>query len=159
MSMFKVGDKVIRKESCGEDEFFRSKLGRDAYYTVTAVSGGGGFIQVDGWVLRSDKYPWSADNFELYQEPEDELPPVPLSVSYLNTKRDPGNDQRLVLERDSETDEGLLYIGVVPRKNSTRAEQEIGINMSPDAALQLAHDIRRMAMDIKRKEKALCGQS
>ncbi|QWY13504.1 hypothetical protein [Klebsiella phage SRD2021] len=69
------------------------------------------------------------------------------------SKRDPGNDQRLVLERDSETDEGLLYIGVVPRKGSTRAEREIGINMSPDSALQLAHDIRRMAVKVKRENK------
>lgn len=100
-----------------------------------------------------DIYGGYADFWQLIEE-ADELPQVPSSVTYLNTKRDPGNDQRLVLERDSETDEGLLYIGVVPRKNSTRAEQEIGINMSPDAALQLAHDLRRMAMEIKRKEKA-----
>lgn len=154
MSMFKVGDKVIRKESCGEDEFFLSKLGRDIYYTVTSVSKRGSFIQVNGLGTSGDKHPWYISNFELYQEPKDELPPVPSSVSYLNTKRDRGNDQRLVLERDSETDEGLLYIGIIPRKGSTRAEREIGINMSPDAALQLAHDLRRMAMEIKRKEKA-----
>ena len=153
MPMFKVGDKVVRTKDCGKDEDFMSKLGREIYYTVTSVSGSY-WLQVDGWVDRNDKHPRYAPNFELYQEPEDELPPVPASVAYMNTKREPGNDQRLVLERDSETDEGLLYIGVVPRKNSTRAEQEIGINMSPDAALQLAHDLRRMAMDIKRKEKA-----
>lgn len=154
MSMFKVGDKVVRKEWCGEDEYFISKLGGSPYYIVTSVSASGRFIQVDGFITRSDRHPWYANNFELYQEPEDEeLPPVPSSVSYLNTKRDPGNDQRLVLEKDSETTEGLLYIGIVPRKGSTRAEREIGINMSPDSALQLAHDIRRMAMEIKRKEK------
>lgn len=152
MSKFKVGDKVVRTKDCGKDENFLSKLGRDIYYTVTSVSGDY-WLQVDGWVDRDDEHPWYSLNFELYQEPEEELPPVPSSVSYLNTKRDRGNDQRLVLERDSETDEGLLYIGIVPRKGSTRAEREIGINMSPDTALQLAHDIRRMAMDIKRKEK------
>lgn len=27
MSKFKVGDKVVRKEWCGEDEYFISKLG------------------------------------------------------------------------------------------------------------------------------------
>lgn len=63
-------------------------------------------------------------------------------------------DQRLVLEKDNGDGEGLMYIGVIPKKGSTRAEQEIGINIDPDSALQLAHDIRRMAMDIKRKEKA-----
>ena len=47
-----------------------------------------------------------------------------------------------------------MYIGVIPRKGSTRAQEEIGINIDPDSALQLAHDLRRMAMEIKRKEKA-----
>lgn len=155
MSMFKVGDKVVRKEWCGEDEYFISKLGSSPYYIVTSVSAGGRFIQVDGFITRSDRHPWYVDNFELYQEPEDEeLPPVPASVTYMNSKRDSGNDQRLVLEKDNGCGEGLMYIGVIPRKGSTRAQEEIGINIDPDSALQLAHDLRRMAMEIKRKEKA-----
>ena len=160
MQKFKVGDKVVRKEGMGKDTFFQDRLGGNIYYVVTSVSDGGYWLQLDGWGSSRNAHPWYVLNFELYQGPEDEeLPPVPDSVSYMNTKRDRGNDQRLVLERYSETDEGLLYIGIVPRKGSTRAEQEIGINMSPDAALQLAHDLRRMAMEIKRKGKALCGQS
>lgn len=155
MSKFKVGDKVVRKATCGEDGFFLSKLGRDMYYTVTSVVYGGGFIQIDGLVLPNNKHPWCACNFELYQEPEDEeLPPIPASVTYMNSKRDPGNDQRLVLEKDNGCGEGLMYIGVIPRKGSTRAREEIGINIDPDSALQLAHDLRRMAMEIKRKGKA-----
>lgn len=155
MSMFKVGDKVVRKEWCGEDEHFISKLGGSPYYIVTSVSAGGRFIQVDGFITRSDRHPWYVNNFELYQEPEDEeLPPVPASVTYMNSKRDSGNDQRLVLEKDNGRGEGLMYIGVIPRKESTRAQEEIGINIDPDSALQLAHDLRRMAMDIKRKGKA-----
>lgn len=150
MSKFKVGDKVVRTKACGKDENFLSNLGRKIYYTVTSVSGNG-WLQVDGWVDREDWYPWCALNFELYQEPEDELPPVPDTVAYMNSKRDPGNDQRLVLDKDN--GEGLMYIGVIPRKGSTRAKVEIGINIDPDSALQLAHDLRRMAMDIKRKEK------
>lgn len=154
MFKFKIGDKVVRKEQCDEDEYFLRKLGRNIYYTVTSVSGGGYFIQVDGLALSGDKHPWYAANFELYQEPDDELPPVPDGVAYMNSKRDPGNDQRLVLKRYSWTDENLLYIGIVPKKNSARAKLEIGINIDPDSALQLAHDLRRMAMEIKRKEKA-----
>lgn len=153
MSKFKVGDKVLRSTDLNKENFLRH-AGKKDYYTVTGVSSSGVWLQLDCKARDGDNYPWLESYFELYQEPEDELPPVPSSVSYLNTKRDRGNDQRLVLERDSETDEGLLYIGIVPRKGSTRAEREIGINMSPDTALQLAHDIRRMAMDIKRKEKA-----
>ena len=154
MSKFKVGDKVVVDTA---DTVFMERvlsgLGSRKYYTVTRTSGGGYWLQLDGMQRYGDPVPWCAEYFALYQEPDDGLPPVPASVAYMNSKRDPGNDQRLVLERYSLTDENLLYIGIVPRKNSTRAEQEIGINMSPDAALQLAHDLRRMAMDIKRKEK------
>ena len=154
MSKFKIGDKVVCQAGGNYEEFVRIQGIKD-YYTVTSTSAAGYWLQVDGVHYKFDRHPWCRDNFELYQEPEDdELPPVPASVTYLNTKRDRGNDQRLVLERDGATDENLLYIGIVPKKNSTRAEQEIGINMSPDAALQLAHDLRRMAMDIKRKERA-----
>ncbi|UVX31756.1 hypothetical protein A1g_00012 [Klebsiella phage VLCpiA1g] len=152
MHKFKVGDKVVRTKACGKDEHFLSNLGQKIYYTVTSVIGDY-WIQVDGWVDREDRHPWYTLNFELYQEPEDEeLPPVPASVAYMNSKRDQGNDQRLVLAKYN--GEGLMYIGVIPRKGSTRAKVEIGINIDPDSALQLAHDLRRMAMDIKRKEKA-----
>lgn len=157
MSKFKVGDKVVRKDSCGEDEYFRSKLGRDIYYTVTSVSDRGSFLQVDGWVVHGDKHPWAGINFEPYQEPEDELPPVPDSVMYFNSVRDEGNDQHLVLERtdrsDGWHDAATAHIGlmVAPRTGSTKA---IGINLTPDAALQLAHDLNRMANEIKRKQKS-----
>lgn len=160
MPKFKVGDKVVRKEHCGEDEYFLSKQGRDIYYTVTSVSSRGDFIQVDGLVVCSHKYPWGVSNFELYKESEDELPPVPDSVMYFNSVRYEGNDQHLVVERtdrsDGWADEATGHIGlkVAPRTGSTRAGMSIGINLTPDAALQLAHDLRRMAMDIKRKEKA-----
>ena len=156
MHKFKVGDKVVVRAAAGTGfmELVRYTQGVGKYYTITRTSAGGYWLQLDGMQRYGDPVPWCSEYFELYQEPDEELPPVPSSVSYLNTKRDRGNDQRLVLESGSETDGGLLYIGVVPRKNSTRAEQEIGINMSPDAALQLAHDIRRMAMDVRRKERA-----
>lgn len=146
--LFKVGDKVQRINKI-EGKTMRGEVvtkGPGLYIDTKLTEGAG--IHYAG-----DIYGGSADFWQLIEE-ADELPPVPVSVAYLNTKRDRGNDQRLVLERDSETDEGLLSISIVPRKNSARAEEEIGINMSPDAALQLAHDIRRMAMDIKRKEKA-----
>ena len=155
MSKFKVGDKVVvGAASTGFMELVQCSQGIKKYYTITRTSAKGCWLQLDGIQRYGDPTPWCAEYFELYQEPDDELPPVPASVAYMNSKRDRGNDQRLVLERCSWTDENLLYIGIVPKKNSTRAEHEIGINMSPDAALQLAHDLRRMAMDIKRKEKA-----
>jgi hypothetical protein len=146
MHKFKVGDKVIRTKDCGKDEHFLSNLGQKIYYTVTSVIGDY-WLQVDGWVDREDKHPWYTLNFELYQEPEDdELPPVPRSVSYLKEN----GRRKLVacINGDSvNVTINLSYSGIV------------GYSMEPDAALQLAHDLRRMAMDIKRKEKALCEPS
>jgi hypothetical protein len=153
MQKFKVGDKVVRKEGMGKDKFFRDSIGGSIYYVVTSVSNGGYWLQLDGWCSNRNTHPWYVLNFELYQEQENELPPVPDGVTYMNSKRAPGNDQRLVLERYSYTDENLLYIGIVSKKKSTRAELEIGINIDPDSALQLAHDLRRMAMKIKREQK------
>lgn len=160
MYKFKVGDKVVRKALGNGDKDFISRVGNCNYYTVTSVSEGGYWLQVDGFASLNNKHPWWTLNFELYQEQEDELPPVPDSVMYFNSVRDDGNDQHLVVERtdrsDGWADEATGHIGlkVAPRTSSTRAGMSIGINLTPDAALQLAHDIRRMAMEIKRKEKA-----
>lgn len=151
MSKFKVGDKVVRTV---ESPAFRLIQGVKEYYIVTDVGTGGYWLQLDGVRDKEDPRPWYWNNFELYQEPGDGLPPVPDKVAYMNSKRDPGNDQRLVLDKYNGAGEGLMYIGIIPRKGSTRAQMEIGINIDPDSALQLAHDLRRMAMDIKRKEKA-----
>ncbi|AOT23849.1 hypothetical protein HOR30_gp10 [Klebsiella phage KP-Rio/2015] len=155
MSKFKVGDKVVRKAHENTSSF-KAYQGDFAYCVITDITTSGHWLQLDNVTDGgADPYPWYADNFELYQEPEDEeLPPVQASVTYMNSKRDSGNDQRLVLEKDNGSGEGLMYIGVIPRKGSTRAQEEIGINIDPDSALQLAHDLRRMAMDIKRKGKA-----
>ncbi|UVX31195.1 hypothetical protein A1b_00003 [Klebsiella phage VLCpiA1b] len=143
MSKFKVGDVVVART-----EYLR-ELTKGKEYTIISIAGDHWYrVYTDNGEVNG----FTASTFKLAED--ENLPPAPSNVSYMNTKRDPGNDQRLVLERDGETDEGLLYIGIVPRKNSTRAEQEIGINMSPDSALQLAHDLRRMAMEIKRKEKS-----
>ena len=152
--LFKVGDKVVRAVFCHDDEDVLCMLGEADYYMVTSVCSTGSWLQVNGVTTRYDEHPWACFNFELYQEPADELPPVPDTVAYMNSKRDPGNDQRLVLDKDNGDGEGLMYIGIIPKKGSTRAKVEIGIKIDPDSALQLAHDLRRMAMEIKRKEKA-----
>ena len=153
MSKFKVGDKVVRKPR-KDNSSFKTYQGDFAYYVITGITTSGHGLQLDNFTDGGkDAYPWYADNFELYQEKGDELPPVPDKVAYMNSKRDPGNDQRLVLEKDNGEGEGLMYIGVIPKKGSTRAKVEIWINIDPDSALQLAHDLRRMAMEIKRKDK------
>lgn len=159
MSKFKVGDKVVRTVGERKDEDFLRMLGEAAYYTVTSVSPQGLWLQVNGVSKVYDEQPWAAINFELYQEPKDELPPVPDSVMYFNSVRDESNDQHLVVEMTNKhygwSDEADAHIGlrVVP-KTSWAGACMVGINLTPDAALQLAHDLRRMAMEIKRKEKA-----
>lgn len=153
MQKFKVGDKVVRSTDFNHETFLLH-AGKKDYYTVTGVSSSGMWLQLDCKTRDGDNYPWLAAYCELYQEPEDGLPPVPDREVYLNFKCDRGNDQRLVLDKDNGEGEGLMYIGVIPRKGSTRAQEEIGINIDPDSALQLAHDLRRMAMSVKRKEKA-----
>lgn len=142
MSNFKVGDKVVAVRE------FPGQLTRGKEYTILSIS-------YDHWHrVRTDNGlvdGFSANAFKLAAD--DPLPPVPDKVTYMNSKRDPGNDQRLVLEKDNGDGEGLMYIGVIPKKGSTRAKVEIGINIDPDSALQLAHDLRRMAMSVKREQK------
>ena len=157
MSKFKVGDKVVRLDGT-PTEMLHKILGSKEYYIVTYVSNCGRWIQLDGVQHLGDAAPWGSINFKLYQEPNDELPPVPDSVMYFNSVRDEDNDQRLVVEMTSSnagkwSDEANAHVGlmVIPRTGSTLSSNAIGINLSPDAALQLAHDIRRMAMTVRRE--------
>lgn len=149
MTEFKVGDVVVAVKE------FPGALTLGKEYTILSIS-------YDHWHrVRTDEGKvdgFSAGVFKLAED--DPLPPVPDSVVYFNSVRDEDNDQRLVVEMtldsDKWSDEANAHIGVmvIPRTGSTRSSKSIGINLSPDAALQLAHDLRRMAMDIKRKEKA-----
>lgn len=144
MQKFKVGDKVVRKEGMGKDTFFQDSIGGGIYYVVTSVSDGGYWLQLDGWCSNRNTHPWYVLNFELYQEQENELPPVPRSVSYL---KDNGR-RKLVASINGD------YVNVLLSLNYRGIIDAVGYSMEPDAALQLAHDLRRMAMEIKRKEKA-----
>lgn len=150
MSKFKVGDKVVRTVGSRKDEDFLRMLGEAAYYTVTSVSSEGYWLQVNGVSKAYDERPWAAINFELYQEPEEELPPVPDSVYYpdmytlLTGKRSAGGTSGLTMRQSPDT-EGAISISIGHSKWT---------RLDADAALQLAHDLLRMAMDIKRKEKA-----
>lgn len=151
--LFKVGSKVQRINKI-EGKTMRGEIvtkGPGLYIDIKLTEGAG--IHYAG-----DIYGGSADFWEVVEE-ADELPPVPDSVMYFNSVRADDNDQHLVVERtdrsDEWHDEATAHIGlkVVPRTGSKRAVEAIGINLTPDAALQLAHDLRRMAMEIKRKDK------
>lgn len=148
--LFKVGDKVVRKPR-KDNSVFERHNGVFDYYTITGVSTGGHWLQLDNFTDGGrDYYPWYASNFELYQEPEDELPPVPDSVYYpdmftlLTGKRAAGGTSGLTVRQSPYTAEAI----------SLSIDHSKWTRLDADAALQLAHDLRRMAMEIKRKEKA-----
>ena len=93
--------------------------------------------------------------FELVEEQDDPLPPAPESVRYYNSFIMGNNDQNLTVEpAPAYPEEGLLHLLITPNSHSTRNVAPLSINMDPDAALQLAHDLTRMAMEIKRRERA-----
>lgn len=148
MSKFKVGDKVVRSTDLNREIFLRN-AGKKEYYTVTGVSSSGMWLQLDCKTRDGVNYPWLALYYELYQEPGDELPPVPDSVYYpdmytlLTGARAVGGTSGLTVRKSPYTAEAISLS--IFHSKWTR--------LDADAALQLAHDLRRMAMDIKRKEK------
>lgn len=151
MSKFKIGDKVVvGAADAGFMELLRSFQGVMTYYTVTNTGAGGYWLQLDGVHRFGDPTPWCAEYFELYQEPDDELPPVPDSVYYpdmytlLTGLPAAGGTPGLTARKSPYTPEAI----------SLSIDGSKWTRLDADAALQLAHDLRRMAMDIKRKEKA-----
>ena len=140
MVNFKVGDKVVRKAHHNNDIFLHY-VG-PAPYVVTAVSTDGYFLCINNWVNGGgDRYPWSRSNFTLVAEQDDPLPPAPESVLYVNTykwgiKVNNLGDGIHVGVGDPNTGHGWTYA-----------------SLDADTALQLCHDLRRMAMEIRRKER------
>lgn len=152
MSKFKVGDKVVAVGAAGTGfiELLRRNQGVKDYYTVTNTSASGYWLQLDGMQRYRDPTPWCAEYFELYQEPDDELPPVPDSVYYpdmytlLTGLHAFGGTSGLTVRQSPYTAEAI----------SLSIDDSKWTRLDADAALQLAHDLRRMAMEIKRKGKA-----
>lgn len=150
MSKFKVGDKVVASAGAGFIQLLQYTQGVKDYYTVTHTSAGGYWLQLDGKRRFGDLVPWCSEYFELYQEPDDELPPVPESVYYpdmytlLTGLRACKGTSGLTVRKSPYTSEAI----------SLSIDDSKWTRLDADAALQLAHDLRRMAMDIKRKEKA-----
>jgi hypothetical protein len=135
--LFKVGDKVQRINKI-EGKTMRGEVvikGPGLYIDIKLTEGAG--IHYAG-----DIYSGSADFWQLIEE-ADELPPVPRSVSYLKEN----GRRKLVARINGDSVNVLLSLSY---RGITDA---VGYSMEPDAALQLAHDLRRMAMEIKRKDK------
>lgn len=143
MSKFRVGDKVTRIPGCGSASVFAMMQGVKDYYTVTSISPSGCWLGLDNVAYSGDTIPWSESAFARYGGPEDDvLPPAPQSTLYLKEN----GDRKL----RAQSIHGGINILIQHGTLRTAA----GYTLEADAALQLAHDLRRMAMDIKRKEKA-----
>lgn len=80
-------------------------------------------------------------------EQDDPLPPAPESVRYNDEYYHRSTYKQTWL--DVKQDPSQIYI----ETGQYGEYKGVGIVLSPDAALQLAHDLTRMAMEIKRKEK------
>lgn len=149
MNKFKVGDKVVRLVDEDSEKFLHMQGGKD-YYTVTRISPGGSWLQVDGLWGEYDPLPWNWASFELYQEPEDEeLPPAPTSVLYIGVQ---DRYRALSIRPYDRFNTGEWYVDL--HIGGGQIGDGKSCSLSADDVLRLAHDLRRMAMDIKRKEKA-----
>lgn len=147
MDMFKVGDKVDRVQGLRSFQ----KLEGGGPYTVTAVSPSARFIQINLNNHYGDPYPWDAQNFKLVEQ-DDPLPPAPESVRYNDEYSDRFAYKQTWL--DVKQDDKQIYI----ETGQYGEYKGVGMVLSPDAALQLAHDLTRMAMGIKRRERAQSGE-
>lgn len=139
MGNFKIGD-TVERVLAGAGGLLVGERG-----IVTGV----GF----GYVLIAGKGSWkhALELLRLVEEQDDPLPPAPESVMYFNSIRDKGNDQCITVRPDDDPRyEGTLCISIHPRGDYNEYNSVV---LDPDAALQLAHDLRRMAMEIRRKER------
>lgn len=144
MSNFKVGDAVVAvMEYPGQltlgKEYTILSIAYDRWHRVRADDG-----TVEGF---------TANTFKLATD--DPLPPVPDSVMYYNSTTSEDNFQHMLVQPHWEL-EGHLSIAIVKsgKKFDPLAYGDVlSLNLEPGAALQLAHDLRRMAMKIKREQK------
>ena len=137
---FKVGDKVQRN---------RKVYGKIMRGVIVAKNSSDSIdiklTEGAGSYAAGDIYAGSIYFWEVIEE-ADELPPAPKSVRY-------HHEHGRGLTSDSYLDVYSGSFASGPRIR-LRNKDNIGITIDADTALQLAHDLRRMAMDIKRKEKA-----
>lgn len=139
MGNFKVGDTVKRVSTCGILAGLPAgKVG------IVRVLRGTGFVGVEGY----GGWLHNPASLELVTW-DDELPPAPESVLY-NACSDHGCSLEVSSLKANEYYDARIRIGV---RNNCGAKQGKVAYLTPDAALQLAHDLRRMAMEIRRQER------
>lgn len=140
MAKFKVGDIVVGNQ---DNEVNGVEQGQLYEVIATEVEGAYDYIMTDlslGCWVRSERF----DLYKVapYQEEQDDpLPPAPESALYVN-KWSWGVGVRNL------GDEVQIGTG-----NPNSRHGWTYATLDPDSALQLAHDLNRMANEIKRKEK------
>lgn len=140
MNKFKVDDRVQYNAGAGNNANY-SRLGLTG--TITGFSDRGVFVLwSDGqWKNHSPQYLVPA-----FETQDDPLPPAPESVKYVGLPGllHPARTLRMEVLPNLE----LLDINVGGGDGLSKS-----LLLDPDSALQLCHDIRRMAMELKRKQK------
>lgn len=140
---FKIGDTVRRVDPWGS--YMWGLQGGDV--GIVSVLHDNDLVEIKGY----DGWLHATESLELVEQVDDELPPAPDSVLYFNSIRDRCNDQCITVRPDDDPRyEGTLCISIHPRGDYNEYKSVV---LDPDAALQLAHDLRRMAMEIRRKER------
>lgn len=144
--LFKVGAKVKRTKKF-DGKIMRGEIvAKNSSYAIDIKLTEGAGVYAAG-----DIYAGSIDFWEVIEEPEDDgLPPVPGSVYY------PDMFELITGQGAIGGTSGLTarISPYTPSAVSLSIDDSKWTRLDADAALQLAHDLRRMAMDIKRKEKA-----
>lgn len=144
--LFKVGDKVQRTKKID------GKIMRGVIVTkrpglaidIKLTEGAGNYAAGD--IYGGSIYFW-----DVVEQPDDELPPVPTSVLYNDEYPHRQVYDQTWLRLTHHSVENLVTISTGQYGHEDRG---VGVRISADAALQLAHDLRRMAMDVRRKERA-----
>lgn len=145
MTKFKVGDVVER--TGGVSGVWRAFAARDTGPYIVTSTTPGGWIQLNGCESIHEglgKHPFDDDNFTLVEQ-DDQLPPAPESVRYYHRGY-------YGIHADAYLDVHSGHFASGPRIRINDKNNR-GITIDADTALQLAHDLTRMAMEIKRREK------
>lgn len=143
MGKFKVGDKVLRVSGVVDLVTHITGIEKGGIYTVESVSKGM-LTLVESF---HQGFTFPGTHFTLVDEQDDPLPPVPENVRYNDEYPDHSVYKQTWL--DVKQDRNQIYI-----KTGQYGESKgVGMVLSPDAVLQLAHDLRRLAMKIKREDK------
>ena len=143
MTKFKVGDIVVGNQ---DNELNGVEQGQLYEVVATEVAGGHDYILTNSslgcWVL--------SERFDLYKvvpyaEQDDPLPLAPESGVYYSHN----NDRRVTVLLEEGSPEGVIAVGT--------DASFMKVRLTAETALVLAHDLNRMANEIKRKERASVG--